>query len=67
MYTSEKSCPLINLLSKAKQLSRRLRWVIVCIGRHANVYALLHNSLITALLPHTYTQFSAIIISQGHS
>lgn len=59
--------PLIILLSKPQQSSCRLRWMIVCIGRHANVYALLHNSLITALLPHTYTRFSAIIISQGHS
>lgn len=59
--------PLIILLSKPQQSSRRLRWMIVCIGRHANVYALLHNSLITALLPHTYTRFSAIIIFQGHS
>lgn len=39
----------------------------VHIGRRASVYAPLHISLITALLPHAYIRFSAIIISQGHS
>lgn len=33
----------------------------------ANVYALLQTLILTALLANAYIQFSAIIISQGHS
>lgn len=61
MYTSYKTCPLNILLSKPQQSSHRLRWMIVCIGRHASIYALLHNSLIMVLLPHTYTQFMPLL------
>lgn len=53
---TSKSCALSLRLSRPQQSSCGLRWMNVCVHwqtRHC--LCLLHNSLITELLPHTYT------------
>lgn len=67
MYPSFRSSIMV-LFSEPQEASRWLRWMCsVFTSRSSTVYALLHNSLIMMPLPHAHTQFSAIIISQGHS